>query len=200
MYPYLESIRLENKKLHLMQEHEVRFRQTQRDNWGRVLYQDLTEILHKHPDFPTDAHKYKCRVVYSPDRLDCEFLPYHPREITSLLPVFIDDIEYNYKSTNRTVFEDLTRDIPDGTEILIFKKQLLTDSSFSNIALFDGSQWHTPKTPLLKGVHRSHLIKKGILKETDIAFKAVKQFQQVKLINAMMDWSAAWTLTSKAIL
>lgn len=199
MYPFFESIRLENQKLHFMQEHEARFIRTQHDNWGKIIYTDLESRILENPEFPGEDQKYKCRVVYSPEELSINIIPYTPRIIKSLQPKFINHIDYPYKSTDRRIFAQLISGLEAETEILIFKNGLLTDSSFSNLALYDGNIWWTPKSPLLKGVHRRYLLENGILQEKDITGDALKQFQKIRLINAMMDWTASWELSLPAV-
>ena len=194
MYPFLESIRLEKRQLHFLAEHEDRFRRTQQDNWGKVLYQDLDRIIMENPALPKDHQKYKCRLVYSETGLQLNFIPYQPRDIKYLKIVEADRLEYNYKSTDRSKLDELTKDLPKETEILIFKNRLLTDSSFSNLALFNGDQWHTPKSPLLAGVHRSYLLKRKILKPVDITAPDLQFYKRIRLINAMMDWNETWEL------
>lgn len=199
MSPFLESIRLENRQLHFMQRHQVRFVTTQQDNWGKVHYGDLSSLIIQHPGFPKDDQKYKCRVVYSPEEISISFITYTPRVITGLQVVTDDHINYRYKSADRGRLDALTNGLPAGTEILIFQNELLTDSSFANLALFDGKDWWTPKTPLLQGIHRSYLLDKRIIREKDISRADLKEFKQIRLINVMMDWGNTWTLPITAI-
>lgn len=65
-------------------------------------------------------------------------------------------------------------------------KGLLTDTSYSNITLFDGSRWVTPRQPLLRGTMRQSLLDDGVLAEQDIKAEDWNSFRQVSLINAMM--------------
>lgn len=199
MSPFLESIRLEKQHLQFMQGHETRFVTTQQDNWGKVLYHDLKSLILHHTGFPKDDQKYKCRVVYSPEEISISFIAYTPRVITGLRVVTDDDINYRYKSVDRSRLDALTSGLPPNTEILIFQNELLTDSSFSNLALFDGKNWWTPKTPLLQGIHRSYLLDKRIIREKDISRADLKEFKQIRLINVMMDWNNTWTLPVTAI-
>lgn len=201
MYPFLESIRLEQQKLHFMVQHEARFRRTQLNNWGQVHYDSVERLIQNHPDFPRDQRKYKCRVVYSPDEVSIGFIPYIARTITRLQSVEADHISYPYKSTDRSCFATVSESVASAadTEILIFKNGLLTDTSFSNIALFDGKQWWTPKTPLLAGVHRSFLLEKGMVRLRDITWEDLTHFETVRLINAMVSWEAAWELPVSCI-
>lgn len=199
MYPFLESIRLENQQLHFMEWHEARFLHTQRANWGSIKYKNLDNIIKTHPDFPKDDQKYKCRLVYSPKALTITFTAYTPRVIRRLQPVQINKIDYTYKSTDRHAFNLLTNGLATDTEILIFKNGLLTDSSFSNLALYDGHNWYTPEVPLFQGVHRSYLLQKSILQKTEITQVQLKNYQKIRLINAMMDWEDTWELPITAV-
>jgi 4-amino-4-deoxychorismate lyase len=72
-------------------------------------------------------------------------------------------------------------------DILIIKNGFITDTSFSNIAFFDGTQWFTPFTYLLNGTQRQHLLRQGAIVETEITPSDLKQFRYAKLINAMLD-------------
>ena len=56
-----------------------------------------------------------------------------------------------------------------------------------NIALFDGTQWVTPSTPLLNGTRRAQLIDAGRLIEQEVCITNLSSFQSISLINAMMD-------------
>lgn len=199
MFPFLESIRLENRQLSFMQRHQVRFVTTQQDNWGKVHYNDLSSLIIRHPGFPKDDQKYKCRVVYSPEEISISFITYTPRFITRLQVVTDEQIHYRYKSADRSRLDALTTGLPADTEILIFQNELLTDSSFSNLALFDGKDWWTPKVPLLQGIHRGYLLDKRVIREKDITQADLKKFKQIRLINAMMDWNHTWELPVTAI-
>nr|WP_241518404.1 aminotransferase class IV [Bacteroidetes bacterium endosymbiont of Geopemphigus sp.] len=99
-----------------------------------------------------------------------------------------DDIEYRYKLTDRSAFEKLKPEDTEHTEIIIVKKGFVTDTSYANLAFFNGNEWHTPAQPLLKGVQREHLLKLGMIREREIREKDLKNYKTVRLINAMLDF------------
>ena len=99
----------------------------------------------------------------------------------------IDRIDYSFKSADRSSLNRLTAQKGDCDEIIIVKNGLVTDTSFTNIAVFDGEQWLTPRHPLLMGTKRACLLEKRILKEADISVEALMRAQKVSLINAMID-------------
>lgn len=57
---------------------------------------------------------------------------------------------------------------------------------YNNIALYDGSSWFTPRTPLLKGTMRAYLLDKGLIEEADIRPSDLPSFRKVSLINAIL--------------
>ncbi|RUM56328.1 MAG: 4-amino-4-deoxychorismate lyase, partial [Nautilia sp.] len=66
------------------------------------------------------------------------------------------------------------------------KNGLITDTTISNLAFFDGNNWITPKTPLLKGTKREELIQKGFLKEKEIKIEDIKHFKKFAMMNAII--------------
>ena len=92
-------------------------------------------------------------------------------------------LDYEYKYTNRSIFEKLLKDY---NEIIIEKDGLLTDTTIANIAFLEEDKWITPKKPLLKGTTRAKLIKEGFLHERDIRKESLKNYSNFALMNAMI--------------
>ena len=76
----------------------------------------------------------------------------------------------------------------DSDEIIIVKHGLLTDTSFTNLAIYDGDRWITPKRPLLLGTKRAALLDKGIIQEADITLNDLQNAVKVSLFNAMIEF------------
>ena len=73
-------------------------------------------------------------------------------------------------------------------DIIIVKDGLITDASYANLIFWDGENWFTPNTPLLKGVQREKLLKDGLIQEKEIKPSDLASYQKVALINAMLDF------------
>jgi 4-amino-4-deoxychorismate lyase len=73
-------------------------------------------------------------------------------------------------------------------EAIIVQKGLLTDTTYTNIALWNGLKWLTPATPLLLGTRRAFLLDREIIKPRDILKGDILKFSKIKFINAMMTW------------
>lgn len=110
------------------------------------------------------------------------------RQIHSLKVVCDDDIEYNYKSTDRSRLNALVEKKGCCDEIVIIKNGLVTDTSFTNIAIYDGTSWLTPKHPLLAGTKRACLLDRGAIKEADITINDLMRAKRLRLFNAMIDF------------
>jgi len=131
---------------------------------------------------------YKCRIVYDSDVLSVEFAPYIRREIHTLKLVETELESSAFKSEDRAGFNAAFAQRGDCDDVLLVKNGLLTDSSYSNIALFDGKDWITPRLPLIYGVNRTELLETGKLLEKDIPVDNLKDFQQIALFNAMIEF------------
>lgn len=132
---------------------------------------------------------YKARVVYGEQGIEAvEYAPYSMRNINSLQVVEDDMIVYDYKSTDRSHINALVAQKGECDEIIIVKHGLLTDTSFTNLAIFDGKQWITPRHPLLPGTKRAALLDKGIIREADITLEDLRNANKISLFNAMVEF------------
>lgn len=132
-----------------------------------------------------DALVRKCRIVYSEDDFSISFTPYIKRKIESLRVVFDDTIDYGFKFEDRDRLNGLFEKRGDCGDILIVKNGFLTDTSFSNIVLFDGDKYFTPSSFLLNGTMRQKLLRDKIIFEKEIKLKDIHSFKKLYLINAL---------------
>ena len=144
--------------------------------------------LRKHIDIPIQFCKglVKCRIVYGCDIDEITYSHYIPKKIHSLKLVKDDAIDYSYKLLDRKCINNLYAQRGNCDDILVVKNGKLTDSSFSNIALFRDKAWYTPTSFLLLGTRRQQLIDQGRLVVKDILEKDIKQYEKVCLINSMI--------------
>ena len=134
-------------------------------------------------DFIELKKNKRVRITYSKTIEKIEYFELKKREFKTFKIVH-SNIDYSYKYANREALNALKPKNFD--EIIIIKNSLVTDTTISNLAFFDGKKWLTPKTPLLKGTKREELIKKGKLIEADISKKELKNFKKIAMINAIL--------------
>lgn len=200
MYLLFETIKVEKKKFFNLHFHNRRLNKSRKDLFNAKDEINLENIL----EIPAhlDNNLYKCRVVYDETIKEIEWVKYKAREIKSIRVVECNNIDYSYKFFNRNIFDKLLKESNCGEneEILIIKNGGVTDTSYSNIALYNEKEWHTPMYPLLKGTKREMLLKKGILVEKDIMEKDLSKYKEIKLINAMLDFETCPVLPVNKII
>lgn len=183
MCQFIETIQILDGEIRLLEYHNRRMNRTIQHFFGNTKPIDLKEYI----DNQHLMGKIKCRIVYDSKITDISYTPYTRRFIQSLKLIQDDEIDYSYKSIDRSRLSFLAAQKAEADEILIVRQGLLTDTSFSNIALFDGYEWSTPAHPLLKGTRQSFLIAQGLIHEKDICAEDLYRYQKLSLINAMID-------------
>ena len=188
MCRFIETIRVDCGEVRNMAYHERRMNDTRTHFWPESPALQLTGYL---PAIPGSG-VHKLRIVYGQNGIEeVTCTPYTLRPVRSLALIQADDIDYACKSTDRSALNRLFARRGAYDDILIVRRHLLTDTSIANIALFDGSHWHTPQHPLLKGTKRAELLDKGILTEKDIRMEELPAYSTIRLFNAMIDWGEA---------
>lgn len=127
----------------------------------------------------------KCRILYSNDDLIISFSEYKQRKIESLKLVFDDSIDYSFKFEDRQRLKQLYDKREDCSDIIIVKNGHLTDTSFSNIILFDGENYFTPNSFLLNGTMRQKLLSDKRIIEKEIKYDEISNYNRIILINAL---------------
>jgi len=176
----LETIKVEHGKACNLSYHQKRCDKSRIALFGSTTMLDLEALI-----TPPSEALYRCRILYAEKIESIAYIPYTPKPIKKL-KIVPSSIEYRYKYADRGELESLLRGASDTDEIIIEKEGLLTDTTISNIAFFDGSHWITPAKPLLEGTMRSKLIEEGILLERDIRKEDIHDYTHVALMNAML--------------
>jgi len=176
----LETIRIEEGKVHNLFYHQTRCDQSRQTLFGA---KDTLELSSK-IEAPKEG-LYRCRILYGKELNSIEYIPYIPKEIHSL-KIVSSDIKYDFKYAHRETLHDLLIANPDVDEVIIEQEGYLTDTTIANIAFYDGKQWLTPKKPLLQGTMRAKLIDESLLKTADIRKEDLHHYTHLALMNAMI--------------
>ncbi|PID93864.1 MAG: 4-amino-4-deoxychorismate lyase [Bacteroidetes bacterium] len=184
MYPLFESINLKEGVIERVELHQQRVNETFAILFGKSHPPSLSKVLAA-ASLPTTGH-HKIRISYNSHETMLTVLPYQMASITSLKIIVSDTIAYPFKYNDRSEIAALYAQRGSCDDILIIKNGLLTDTSYCNLILFDGTRWLTPRLPLLKGTFRQYLLDHQLLTEADIPVEHLSRFTKVKLINALM--------------
>ena len=194
MLRFIDTIKLADGHYELIGSHNKRINDTINHFFGFNPAIDLNSSLPKPGKYKPGI--YKCRLTYS-DRIEnIEITPYIKRIIKRLKIIDLDSpcfssqdkpFNYEFKYQDRTFIDSCLAETDDLSDVLFVKEGLLTDTSFSNIILFDGEKWITPDTYLLNGVKRRHLLENGEIIEKKVSTYDLSRFQKISLINAMLE-------------
>jgi 4-amino-4-deoxychorismate lyase len=194
MLRFIDTIKLADGHYELIGGHNKRINDTINHFFGFNPAIDLNYSLPEPGKYKPGI--YKCRLTYS-DRIEnIEITPYIKRTIKGLKiidlgsKVFLSEhktFNYEFKYQDRTLINSFLTGINALSDVLFIKNGLLTDTSFSNIILFDGEKWITPDTYLLNGVKRRHLLENGEIIEKKVSTYDLSSFQKISLINAMLE-------------
>ena len=181
----IESIRLEDGVFHHLDYHWARMvRSCEALGIEYTLY-DLEDYLRTF-DPPTEG-LYKCRVLYDTRIKTIHFQRYFPKAVRSLQVVYADHIDYAVKTVEREAMNELYRLRRFRDDIIIVRDGLVTDSYYGNLLFLQDGVWYTPVSHLLAGVQRATLLDKGLIQEREIRISDLRKYEQVKIINAILD-------------
>ena len=184
MSPLFETISIQGGKPYNLELHNARLNRSRRALFGCADQLDIAAYIKA----PAGLPHIRCRMVYEEEIIDTTYENYSKRAIRSLKLIPSDEINYSHKYLDRSCFAPLMAQKGNCSDILIVRRGLISDTSFSNVALLGGNQWFTPASPLLAGVQRQYLINRNMIIPCDIAPTDLAGFQRIRLINAMLPW------------
>ncbi len=185
MYQFIESIKVEDQEIFLLEFHQKRVNETFA-HFGKEGSIDLAKIF-KNLNHDEDG-LFKLRIVYDLDkRIRTQMIPYAIPEIEDFQLVENNSFDYSFKFEDRKELDKMKMKAK-AEEIIIVKNNHITDTSFSNLLFLKGKDWFTPNTYLLNGVQRQNLLKMKKIKETEITLQNIKEFSHFQIINSLNDF------------
>ena len=185
MSQFIESIKIEDKKIFLLDLHQKRVDDTFA-HFGKESSIKLAEIF-KNLEHDEDG-LYKLRISYDLDKnFRTQLIPYAISEISNFQLVVNNIYDYSFKFEDRKELEKMLQQAK-SSDIIIVKNNHITDTSFSNLLFKKGKEWFTPSTYLLNGVQRQYLLKNKKIKEAEITLQNIAEYSHFQIINAMNDF------------
>ncbi|AKK72426.1 aminodeoxychorismate lyase [Chryseobacterium sp. P1-3] len=185
MSQFIESIKVEDQEIFLLELHQKRVDQTF-SHFGKEGSIDLAKIF-KSLQHDEDG-LFKLRIAYDLDKkIRTQMIPYAIPEINDFQLVENNSFDYSFKFEDRKELDKMKMKAK-AEEIIIVKNNHITDTSFSNLLFLKGKDWFTPNSYLLNGVQRQNLLKHKKIKETEITLQNIKQFSHFQIINALNDF------------
>ncbi|HZL12417.1 MAG TPA: aminotransferase class IV [Prolixibacteraceae bacterium] len=186
MCPLIESLKLKDGIIHNMEYHQTRMNRSIAELFPDAEKVNLATVI----SIPENCKSgvFKVRVLYGPTIEKVEIATYAFRKIQSLKVVHHESVDYHLKYSERQILQELYARRENCDDIIIVKNGFVSDSYAANLLFFDGENWVTPSTPLLSGTKRQFLLDSGIISEREIRGEDIRFYQQVGLINALIDF------------
>lgn len=179
----VESIKILNGRVYNLPLHEERINASRGRLFGLIEPIGLRRYIEIPEGFRNGL--VKCRVLYDQKIQEVSFQSYSLRRIQSIKVIEGHDIFYPDKLVDRKPLDDLYAQKGRCDEIIITRDGYLTDAYYYNIVCVKNNHYFTPKSPLLSGVMREFLIRKGKISPIDIHRDELMTFDQIHLINAL---------------
>jgi 4-amino-4-deoxychorismate lyase len=177
---FFETLFLKDNIINNLKYHNYRLNTTIKDNYNIDKSINLADEVNI-----KSLESCRCKVIYDTKIRKIELFPILKRKFNSF-KILNSDIEYKYKYLDRTNLDTLYKQRDNCDDIIIVKDDLVRDTSIANIAYFDGTNWITPKKPLLPGTMRAYMLDHKLLLEKDVKIKDIKNAKKIALINAIL--------------
>ncbi|WP_341226838.1 aminotransferase class IV [uncultured Arcticibacterium sp.] len=188
---FFETVKYQKGEFFLMDYHAERLNRTRFEKLGLRNPINPIDFLDK---LPEDDGLYKCRMNYAEGISKVTFKAYKAALHQKVLLKECGDYDYSFKYADRVYLNNAVSET-DAEDVIFLKNGKLTDASYSNLAFFDGTDWFTPKSYLLKGVKRQFLIDSGFLKVKEISKGDLTEYKKIAFINAMRDFELVYSFT-----
>ncbi len=181
---FIETIALLDGKVGLLALHQERMERTaEAFGWSAPQLPNLEDLC---PEELCQG-RVKCRVLYQKDIQEISFEAYQRRSVKKLaLALLPKGYTYKYKSSERSVLNQLREDSQADEVLLMDEDGYLRDTSYTNLIFFKDGEWFTPEKALLEGVQRAYLLQTGRIQKADIHKDDLQSYSHLALINALM--------------
>lgn len=191
---FIETIRVCDGQLQLLELHQARMSATSKKHYGRDTSLKIRDI-----DVPKEYSRgvIKLRILYAQEEWSISFSQYERREIRRLRGVVApEEFDYHLKYADRSGIEELRASRGECDDVLIIKGGCPCDTSYTNIVLTDGESYVVPDKCLLEGVMRRKLISEGRVRVERMEVKDLlpgnsRGFTHLLMINAMLPLETA---------
>jgi len=186
MSRFIESIKLVDGQFLRLTLHQARVNIVFEQLFNSTKPFDLVELLEKE-NYPKQGI-FKCRIVFDNSVQLIEFVPYIRRKIKTLKLIETHIEPTHYKSVEREKINAAFAQKGDCDDIIMVNNGFLSDASYSNIALWDGKNWHTPTLPVIYGTQRMALLESGKISERPIRKDDLPAYKRIRLFNALIEF------------
>ena len=181
LFPLFETIAIIDGKPQNLAYHQARFEHAMRNYFQIEPKLQLAEVI----KVPAEHLQglVRCRMDYSAHHFELTFFPYQPRQIKTLQCVYVDEIDYRFKYSDRSQLEALKNDQSD--EVVIVHQGYVSDCTIGNLLFFKAGRWYCSEDYLLKGTQLSKLLDEQKVELIKLPISDLFRYEKVMIINAL---------------
>lgn len=194
---FIETIKIKDNKVINLDLHIERMKQTaEAFSFNMPKIPEITEVI------PSCYRKglIKCRILYDRFIRNVSFEEYRHKPIKTFKLIEDNSLKYDFKFANRQGIDVyMPRGLRNYDEVIFTRNGFITDTSYTNIVFEKDNDFFTPKTYLLNGTKRQFLLKNNMIKEAEIKVENINEYDNIILINSMLDIKNGITLPISSI-
>ena len=162
-YPLFETLSIINGKFSNLYYHQQRVNYAFSYFFKAECHLNLTDI-----NIPNKFKKgtIRCRINYNKSSYEVNFYPYTPKIIKKFKLVYTQDLDYQFKYSERNQLDSLKNTECD--EIIIINNGFVSDCTIGNLIFLKNQQWYSSCNYLLKGTQLSYLLDQQKIKLKEI--------------------------------
>lgn len=179
-YPLFETLAVNNGKFQQLTYHQARVN----SSFTHFFKCDTTLNLAEIP-IPMEYSQgfYRCRIDYNTEGYQIGFYTYTPKKITRFACVNTENLDYQFKYSDRKRLEKLKNLQSD--EVIIINNGFVSDCTIGNLLFLKNGRWYSPMHYLLKGTQLAALLDQKQVELVAISAENLFDYEKIMLINAL---------------
>ncbi|AUI66335.1 MULTISPECIES: aminotransferase class IV family protein [Glaesserella] len=186
-FPLFETLAIIDGEIQNISYHQKRIDNAFTYYFKRNPKWDLSKIIQVKDEYTKGL--IRCRIDYNETTYQINFYPYQPRKIKTFQCVYVENIDYQFKYSNRIALDKLKTENTD--EIIIIHRGFVSDCTIGNLLFLKQGKWYSPNHYLLKGTQLTRLLEEQKVSLTDIRAEDLFDYEQIMLINALNPFDPA---------
>ncbi|WP_018651156.1 aminotransferase class IV family protein [Actinobacillus capsulatus] len=180
-FPLFETIAIINGEPQNLAYHQQRFESAMKQYFHTQPQQQLADVLCVPNEF--QQGRVRCRIDYNASEFQQQFFPYTPRKISTFQCVYVEDLDYRFKYSDRKRL-DLLKTL-QADEVIIINNGKVSDCTIGNLLFSRKGLWFSSQDYLLKGTQLTKLVEEGIVQLVQITPQDLPQYEQIMMVNAL---------------
>lgn len=182
-FPLFETLAVRDGQFQNLLYHQQRVNYAFQHFFKAECHLDLAKIIV--PD-EFKSGFFRCRIDYSATDFNIGFYSYLPRRITRFQLVYTENLDYQFKYTDRKRFDfSKNLQIDNADEVIIINNGFVSDCTIGNLLFYRNGKWFSPQHYLLKGTQLSYLLDQKFVELLPICADDLFSFEQIMVINAL---------------